>query len=175
MRLAGAGGQGVILAGVILAEAAILSGRNATQSQAYGPESRGGASRSDVVIADGEIGFPKAVGLDVLLALTQKACDEYWRDLRPSGLLVVDAKLVPNPPAGERTCRALPIVDTARSATGSNIGANMVGLGVLAGLTGLVPDGALERAVAARVPPRSREMNLRALAAGRQLATRQGG
>ena len=168
IRLAGSGGQGIVLAGVILAEAVILAGKNAAQSQVYGPESRGGATRADVVIADGDIGFPQAQALDVLVALTQEACARYAGDLRPSGLLVADAKAVREPPAGEwRTC-PLPIAETAEK-TGSLLAANVVALGALAELTCVVAAEALERAVAARVP-RQRELNLRALEAGRLLA-----
>ncbi len=170
IRLAGSGGQGVVLAGVILAEAAILSGKNAAQSQAYGPQSRGGASRADVVIAEGAIGFPQAQSLDVLLALTAEACDRYSPDLRSGGLLVVDEDAVAEPPAGGWRLRALPIARTAVGEAGTAMSTNMVALGVLAGLTGVVEAGPLEQAVAARVPPRSRETNLRALAAGLRLA-----
>jgi 2-oxoglutarate ferredoxin oxidoreductase subunit gamma len=168
IRLAGSGGQGIVLAGVILAEAAILAGKNAAQSQAYGPESRGGHARADVVIADGEIGFPQAQALDVLVALTEEACERFAKDLRPTGLLVVDARAVPEPPTGGWECRRLPIADTAEQA-GSLMAANVVALGALAELTGVVDAETLERAVAARVP-RQRELNLRALEAGRRLA-----
>ncbi|MCC6222518.1 MAG: 2-oxoacid:acceptor oxidoreductase family protein [Thermoleophilia bacterium] len=167
VRLAGQGGQGIVLAGVILAEAAIRAGKNATQSQAYGPESRGGSARADVVIADGEIGFPQAQELDVLLALTQEACEKYARDLRPTGLLVIDERSVPEPPAGVWRVCALPIGETAERA-GSLMTANVVALGAVAALTGIVDAETMERAVAARVP-RQRELNLRALEAGRRL------
>ena len=170
IRIAGSGGQGVVLAGVILAEAAVLAGRNAAQSQVYGPESRGGAARSDVVIADGEIGFPTAQVLDVLVALTQSASDRYSSDLKPAGLLVVDEQEVPDPPAGSWAARPLPIIATSVRVAGSPVAANVVALGVLVGVTGVVDAWALERAVVACVPPGSRELNLRALAAGVSLA-----
>ncbi len=166
IRLAGSGGQGVVLAGVILAESALASGRNATQSQAYGPESRGGASRSDVVIADGEIDYPTAQSLDVLVAMTQAAGDRFAGALRSGGLLVVDEQQVPRPPAGPWRCRPLPIVATAERTAGRRVAAGVVALGALVGLTGVVDGDALAGAVAARVPPRLREPNLRALAEG---------
>ncbi len=169
VRLAGAGGQGIGLAGLVLAEAAVLAGRNAAQSQAYGPESRGGASRSDVVIADGEVGFPAATRLDVLVALTQEACDRYRGDLRPGGLLVVDAGRVTVPPDLPVRVRSLPLVDAARRA-GDPLAANMVALGALAVLTGVVGSHDLERAIRARVAERHRDLDLRALVAGVELA-----
>jgi len=170
IRLAGSGGQGVVLAGVILAEAAILSGKNAAQSQAYGPQSRGGASRADVVIAEDAIGFPQAQALDVLLALTQEACERYTVDLRAAGLLVVDEGTVAAPEGAGWSVHALPIAETAVREAGSAMATNMVALGALAELTGVVTAEVLEQAVVARVPARHRELNVRALAAGRRLA-----
>ncbi len=169
VRLAGAGGQGIGLAGLLLAEAAVMLGRNAAQSQAYGPESRGGASRSDVVIAEGEIAFPKATRLDVLVVLTQEACDRYRGELRPGGLLIVDARRVAVPPGTPFRVRALPFGEAARR-VGDPLAANLVALGALSALTGVVAPEALERAIDARVGPRYRELNRRALAAGVDLA-----
>ena len=168
IRLAGSGGQGIGLAGLLLAEAAVLSGRNAAQSQVYGPESRGGASRSDVVIAEGEIGFPKATRLDVLVALTQEASERYCGGLLRDGLLLIDEGRVPRPPVGGWRCRPLPIEATAKRVGGA-VATNMVALGALLELTRVVEPEALERAMAARVPARHRDLNLRALAAGREL------
>ena len=100
VRLAGAGGQGLILAGLILAEAvAIYDGRNAVQTQSYGPEARGGASKSEVIISDGRIDYPKVMSADVLLAMSQEACDEYFFGLDPDGLLIVDSELVERVPS----------------------------------------------------------------------------
>lgn len=174
IRLAGSGGQGIGLAGLLLAEAAVLTGRNAAQSQVYGPESRGGASRSDVVIAEAEIAFPKACRLDALVALTQEAADRYCPDLRVGGLLLVDERLVPRPPVGGWECRSLPIEGTARSVGGA-VAANLVALGALLEVTGVLEPEALEQAIRARVSPRHRELNVRALAAGRRLVARPDG
>ncbi len=86
IRLGGAGGQGIVLAGLVLAEAAALAGRRVACTQAYGPESRGGASRSDVIISDAPIAFPTARRLDLLVALTQEACERFWAALAPAGI-----------------------------------------------------------------------------------------
>lgn len=168
VRIAGAGGQGVVLAGVMLAEAAVSAGLNATQSQAYGPQSRGGASRSDVIIAKGEIDFPYAEALDVLVALTDAACAGYSGELVPGGLLLVDSDAVA-PAGGPWNERRLPIAATA-GAAGARLAANVVALGALWSLTRLVPLPALEGAVATRVPESLRALNLRALDAGVRLA-----
>lgn len=167
IRIAGAGGQGVVTAGRILAEAAILSGSNATHTQVYGPESRGGASRSDVVIATGEIGFPLANDIDLLVALSGEAYSRYQPELGERGRLVVDSRCAPIFLNGN-SCR-VPVVDTARAISGSQLVTGVVALGVLQALAGVVDGEALRRAVAARVPARHRGMNLEALRAGMQL------
>ena len=101
LRLSGSGGQGLILAGKILAEAAaIYDGKNATQSQSYGPEARGGSSRSEVIISDAEIDYPKAINIDLLLAFTQEACDKYCKDVKENGILLVDSGYVTKVPKG---------------------------------------------------------------------------
>jgi 2-oxoglutarate ferredoxin oxidoreductase subunit gamma len=166
VRLSGEGGQGLILAGIILAEAAIGDGRNAVQTQAYGPESRGGASRSDVVISDGEIDYPKATRLDLLLALTQEGCDKYVRDVAPGGLVLVDRDKVPAVPPGRYTVVALPILAAARERAGKALVANIVSLGAIAALSKAVSPGALEQAVLARVPRGTEDLNRRALEVG---------
>lgn len=173
IRIAGAGGQGVVLAGVMLAEAAVNAGLNATQSQAYGPQSRGGASRSDVIIAVDEIGFPRADALDVLVAMTDAARTAYQDELVAGGLLIVDDDDEIVPLARGRIERHLPITATA-DRVGSRVAANVVALGVLWQLTRPVPLKALEEAVGARVPPALRPVNLAALAAGIHIAEAAG-
>jgi len=168
VRVAGSGGQGVGLAGVLLAEAAILGGLNATQSQAYGTQSRGGASRSDVILAEGEIAFPRAEALDVLVALTDAACSAYVGELVPGGLLLVDGDAV-TPIDGPWIVHRLPIA-AAAAATGARLAANVVALGALWELARPVPFPALQKAVAARVPEGLRALNLAALDAGVRLA-----
>ena len=166
VRLAGEGGQGLILAGVILAEAAaVYEGLNATQTQSYGPEARGGASKSEVVISDEEIDYPKVIEADYLLAMSQEACDRYVGNLKKDGLLVVDAGHVKRLPL-DRSAIQAPITQLAEEVTGQRITANVVALGVLVGLTGVTSRAALEAAVRARVPRGMVEPNLKALAAG---------
>jgi len=165
IRLAGEGGQGMILAGIILAEAAaIYDGKNAVQTQSYGPEARGGASKAEVIISDGEIDYPKVVGADVLVAMSQEACDKYFSSLKKGGILVVDEEKVGRVP----TTRAIkvPITRLAVEATGRPITANVVALGLLVGLTKVVAREALEKAVSVRAPKGTEEMNRAALSAG---------
>ena len=170
IRLAGEGGQGIVLAGLLLAEAAVAAGRNATHAQTYGPESRGGASRADVLVADGDIDYPYTERVDALVALTPEAYSRYASDLEPAGVLVVDADQVRVGAAHVSTCRALPITATAQRELGTTLGANLVALGALIGLDPIVPVEALERVVADRAPGGSPDRALRALRAGLALS-----
>lgn len=167
IRLSGSGGQGLILAGVILAEAAaIYDGKNTIQSQSYGPEARGGASKSDVIISSDEIDYPKATEIDALLALTQKACYEYCRDLKEGGFILVDSEFVTDVPKGHYKVFRLPIANMAAKEVGKTIVANIVALGAMVELTGVVSEKAIDAAVAARVPKGTVELNRMALKAG---------
>jgi 2-oxoglutarate ferredoxin oxidoreductase subunit gamma len=164
VRLAGTGGQGTILAGILLADAAIRDGKNVVQTQSYGPEARGGASRSEVVISSDEIHYPKVIEADITLCMSQEACDRYGRQVREGGLLILDADHVTRAP----TTRAVRVALTslAREVTGREIAANVVGLGVLVGLTGIVSPQAIEAAIRNRVPRGTTDLNVKALTAG---------
>jgi 2-oxoglutarate ferredoxin oxidoreductase subunit gamma len=165
VRLAGEGGQGMILAGIILAEAAsIYDGKMAIQTQSYGPEARGGASKSEVVIAAGEIDHPEVLAADVVVTLSQEAYDKYAASVKPGGLLIVDNEKVHH--IRQADAVKIPISKLAFETTGKAITANTVAPGVLVGLTGVVSRQALEKAVAARAPHGTEVMNHKALEAG---------
>lgn len=165
LRLSGSGGQGVITAAIILAEAAVDEGKEAVQSQSYGPEARGGASKSEVIIDDAPIYHPHVQVPDLVLAMTQKAADKYYHDLSPEGLLVLDEQLVPEVPPFAHVVR-LPITQLAVDTCGRKLFANIVALGALVHLTGIVSYDAIKQAVAHRVPPATVEKNMQALQAG---------
>jgi 2-oxoglutarate ferredoxin oxidoreductase subunit gamma len=165
IRLAGEGGQGMLLAGVILAEAAaVYDGLNAVQTQSYGPEARGGASRSEVVIAQGAVDFPKVIAADCLLCMSQEACDKFYEQVKEDGYIIVDSSNVSRVPTHRAI--AVPITEIAEQVTGRRITASIVALGLVGGLTGVVSRRALEEAVGDRVPSGTEEMNIKALAAG---------
>ncbi len=165
IRLAGEGGQGMILAGIILAEAAaIYDNKNATQTQSYGPEARGGASKAEVVISQGEIDHPEVIVADVLVAMSQEACDKYAGNLKKDGLLIVDQERVGRVPSSRAI--KVPITRLAQESSGKSITANVVALGVLVGLTDVVSRQAITQAVATRAPKGTEEMNKSALSAG---------
>lgn len=158
IRLSGSGGQGLVLAGVILAEAmGVYEGKNVTQTQSYGPEARGGASRSDVVVSDGEIYYPKTTELDLLLCLTQESCDEYFRDLKEEGLLIVDSDRVRQLPT--QKAHALPFINTARDKVGTPVVANVVSLAAVAAISGICSRESIENAILNRAPRGTEEKN----------------
>lgn len=165
LRLSGSGGQGLITAGIILAEAAISEGKEAVQSQSYGPEARGGASKAEVIISDKFIYHPKVVRPQIVLAMTQQAADKYSADLADDGLLIIDTDLVPNPPQGKRIV-SVPITRLSNERLGRDLFANIIALGLLVKVTEVVSLETIKKAVAHRVPPHTVEKNIKALLIG---------
>ncbi|MCR4288402.1 MAG: 2-oxoacid:acceptor oxidoreductase family protein [Deltaproteobacteria bacterium] len=167
IRFSGSGGQGMILAGIIMAEAAaIYSDKNAVQSQSYGPESRGGASKAEVIISRGNIDYPKATAIDCMLAMTQEACAKYHHDVKEGGILLVDSDEVRDVPQGRFRLLGYPIIGTARDELGKTIVANIISLGMITEITGIVSHEAIEKAVLSRVPPVFLDLNRKALQIG---------
>lgn len=169
IQLSGSGGQGLILAGIILATAAIEDKRYVVQTQSYGPEARGGTSRAEVIIGSELIDYPHVQKPDILLALTQEACNKFVPAVSPNGLVIVDSLLVDFVPNATSKVFHVPIIETAKYNLGKELAANIVALGALNEATGLVSWDALEDAVSKRVPGATAEFNKRALALGRQL------
>jgi len=165
IRLSGSGGQGIVLASIILAEAAgIFEGYNVSQTQSYGPEARGGRCKAEIVISSRQIDYPKAVQLDMMLAMNQASCDAYCFDFKPNGLLLVDSGLVEQVPTSRVV--SLPFTKIAREVTGKGFVANMVALGALGQLCPLLSPKSLEAALLTRVPAETRQINRKALQAG---------
>ena len=133
IRLVGSGGQGVILASVILAEAAILAGKNAAQSQSYGPEARGGACMAQAVISNGDLGFPKVRVPSFLMALTEQSLEKYGRNLPEDTVILVDSSLeIPEWLKGHKVYQA-PILQAAIDQVGKAMTANIVAVAVVNG------------------------------------------
>ncbi len=165
IRLSGSGGQGIILMGIILAEAiGMYDGKYVAQTQSYGPEARGGSSKAEVVVSDEDIDYPKALKLDLLVAMNQKACDDYYMDLRPDGILIVDATFVKQIPV-TRAYR-IPFTRIARERFKKEMVANIIALGAISRLTSIVSANAIEAAVLSRVPKGTEKMNRDALRMG---------
>ena len=171
VRLSGFGGQGIVLAGVLLARAAVLhDNRQATQTQSYGPESRGGACVSEVVFSDVPIDYPMAIAPDVLVVMSRDALARYGRTLRPGGILIIDDIVPDMPDRADCTIYRVPATRLAVEKLGRRIVANVVMLGILVGLTGVVSRKAIEQAVKESAPRGTEELNLRALREGFALA-----
>ena len=171
VRFSGSGGQGLILAGVIFAEAATIFDKiNAVQSQSYGPEARGGASKSEVIISDRPIDFPKARAIDLQLSLTQESCTKYYKDIKDTGTLLVDEDFVKDIPKGKFKVISMPIIRTASEEIGKAFVANIVARGAITALTGKVTIESVEKAVLSRVPKGTEELNKKALKAGYDMA-----
>ena len=165
VRICGFGGQGVVLAGVILGEAAIKDGRWVAGSSSYGAQARGGYARSDVVIADRPIVYPRVLEADCLVAMSQSAYDRYTEELAPEALVLYDEGLVnPREIEGVRQL-GVPATAVAIRELEARQAANMVMLGALVGVSGLVSWEALLEAVASR-SGRFREVNLRGVKLG---------
>ena len=165
MRLAGLGGQGLILAGIIVAEAAgIYEGKEVAQTQAYGAEARGGFSRSDVVIRDEEILFPKASKLDFLLAMSQSAYEENLPSLKKGGTLLVDSTYVSE--ISGTNMFAIPFSRIAKQKFGRENVANIIALGAITQVFPVISEKSMEKAVLNRVPKRFIEMNKQAFKEG---------
>jgi len=166
VRFGGSGGQGVVLMGIILAVAANHDHRCVVQTESYGPEARGGYSRSDVLISDNPIDYPKLQVADLLVALSQDSADGYTRFLRRDGILIYDSEKVANPPVFPGLSIGLPITRMAKEETGRPQPANVLALGLVARITGVVSVESLSKAVVETVPRGTVDVNSRALSRG---------
>ena len=170
IRLTGSGGQGVILISVILAEAAVLNGDKAVQSQAYGPEARGGMCQADTIISNEEIWFSKPEKPDVLLALTQASMNKFSRDTTPGSVIIADTGLsIPANCAASKIYR-IPILETASKVVGKAMTANIVAVAAINTLLNLFPDEILQEAVKMHIPAGTEALNMKAFEEGKRIA-----
>ncbi len=171
LRLAGSGGQGVILASVIIAEAALLSGMNVAQSQSYGPEARGGSCKAEVVVSPQEIGFTKVQKPTFLMALTQKALNEYQHNLAPGCLVLIDSSLEKPEDLDANRVIDVPILETAQKKVGKLQTANIVAVGCICNLLGIGTKESVAKAVLMHVPKGTEVLNEKALEEGYNLVS----
>ncbi|MGB9676331.1 MAG: 2-oxoacid:ferredoxin oxidoreductase subunit gamma [Candidatus Bathyarchaeales archaeon] len=167
VRFAGFGGQGIIKSGIIVASAAcIYGGKNAVQTQSYGPESRGGACKSEVVIAEEDIDFPKVVEPDVLVVMSQHAYNEYAENVKAGGTILLDPDMIPH----EKDLRGVKVfrVPATRIAEelGRRIAANIVMLGAFAAITKIIDKDAVKNAIKDNVPKGTEDLNIKAFEMG---------
>jgi 2-oxoglutarate ferredoxin oxidoreductase subunit gamma len=166
----GSGGQGVITAAIILAEAAVVhENLNAAQSQSYGAAARGGATRTDVIISNETIDFPKVLQPDTLVCLTQTAYNKFQGIIRPGGLLVTDPHWVVTSRKVDARQVELPLYDTVMEKIGKPIVLNIGMLGAIVALTELVKPESIMTTLKERIPGSFLEMNRKALELGMEL------
>ena len=159
----GSGGQGLVSAAIILAEAAVLhENLEAVQSQSYGAAARGGATRADVIIADGPINMPKITQPSILICMTQEAYTKFSPLIRPGGLLISDKKFVETTRRVDARQIELPLYSTVVSEIGTPVVLNICVLGALIGMRGIVKKSSVEQVLADKFPP--------AFMAGNQMA-----
>lgn len=171
MRFTGSGGQGVILASVILAEAAVVAGKKAVQSQAYGPEARGGMCKAEVIIGNDPIWFSKVTKPNFLLAMTQASIDKYSQNIEEDAVVMADASLkIPETLKSDHVLR-LPILETAANKVGKSMTANIVAVGAINAALGMFDEESLHEGVKRHIPAGTEELNWKALDEGEKLVT----
>ena len=171
MRFSGSGGQGVILASVIVAEAAVAAGLQTVQSQAYGPEARGGMCKAETILSRDQIWFSKVIRPNFLLALTQQSLDKFAQDLAEGAVVMADSGLTVPAGLDESQVLRLPILDTARDKVGKLMTANIVAVGAINKALGLFGEEALYEGVRRHIPAGTEELNWKALEAGAALVS----
>ncbi len=169
IRFGGSGGQGLILSGRLLFQAFVDDGKHAAQSQSYEPTSRGGFCNADLVVSEGDVDYPLVSSIDYLVLLDQIGVAPSAAMIKPGALVLIDSRLVPNPPAGDFTLHSAPFTDEA-IALGSHRAANVVALGSLVALSGICDRDTVAEAVRAGTPKAYLDLNLDALQRGFEIA-----
>ena len=166
----GSGGQGVITASIILAEAAVMHEQlNAVQSQSYGAAARGGATRSDVVISDSTVLYPKVIQPNVLVCLTQEAYNSFYPIIRPGGLLITDTRSVTTERKVDARQKEIPIYESVMDKIGKPIVFNICMLGTVISLIELVRPESIMKVLETRLLADLLDMNRKALDLGLEL------
>lgn len=175
IRLAGLGGQGIILAGVILGfSASVYAGKSATQAQSYGAEARGGACKAEVVISDEEIDYPKVEKPDLLVVMSQEAYNKYVDDIKSGGTLVYDSDMVYQ----TKDLKNLKVYKVPATKIAEKIGrkivANMVMIGAVSAISKVLDPDSVEKAIARNVPRGTETLNVNAFKEGYSYAANLG-
>lgn len=161
--MGGLGGQGIVLSGIILAEAAVYDGMFSVQTQNYGPEARGGACRSEVVISNREIYYPKVILADIFLALSQEAFDKYLKYTDENSIIIIDENINSREIVN---CKAFDIINSAYNEFKKPVIVNMIALGIINGLTGIVSDEAIKTTISKKAPKGTFDINQQAYESG---------
>lgn len=167
VRLAGLGGQGLLLAGLILGEAVtIYDKKNAVQTVHYAPLARGAPSRAEVVISESQIFFPEVEEANLLLVISQDSFNEFRNHIKPAGIIIADSSNIDLMDEEQTDIYQIPISDIAKRETGRSITGSVLGLGIISIVTEIVTPEALVNAVKSRAPRGTVQLNLKALEAG---------
>jgi 2-oxoglutarate ferredoxin oxidoreductase subunit gamma len=169
IRFGGSGGQGVVFAALVLGRAAVLDGKNVLQTQAYGAEARGSLTKSEVIISDDKIGFPAVRKCDILVTMSQEATNELLKDLREAGTLMLDSTSVREVPLTSANVVQFPVTETAKRMFGDGLYANMMILGALLQVSGLIATESVEEAIRKSTAEKNLETNLNAFRGGLKL------
>jgi len=172
IRFSGFGGQGIILAAVITGRAAVMyDAKYAVQTQVYGPEARGGASMSAVIIDDDPILFPKVTDPDIYVIMSQEGFEKYGVQAGAGAVMLLDSTLVFSRPPCPYI--EIPATGDARTTLGREIVANIIMLGALVEATGVVSRNAIEKAILDSVPKGTESLNVKAMQRGFELARKE--
>jgi len=166
----GFGGQGTLLAGAVLGRAAVYDGKRVVQTQSYGAEARGGAARSEVIISDEDIDYPIVTRADALIAMSQLASDRYIGRVKADGVVMIDEDLVKEIARKDVKVVKIPATKIASEELKLPVVANMIMMGALTGLTGIVKLESLTKSIKLSVPEATMKINLKALRKGLKLA-----
>jgi 2-oxoglutarate ferredoxin oxidoreductase subunit gamma len=166
VRLSGLGGQGIVLAGLLLGQAGVIEGKYITGSNSYGAQARGSGCKSEIVFSDGPIRFPHLITADILVALSQGAYQIYCKDVKESGLILYDQGLVT--PNVELTVKqwGVPATEISLKKLKNKQVVNIVILGALVETTRIVSPKAIQKAIALHIHKRFRALNLKAFRMG---------
>ncbi len=168
LRLAGFGGQGIIMMGYVIGKAySIFEGYEATLTQSFGPEARGGACSAQVVLSKGKVLYPYVVQPDIFVAMSQEAYNKYYPTLKDNGILIVEEELVQlGDLKPEQKLFKIPATRFAEEKVGRRLTLNIVMCGFLTAVTEVVSPEAMKKAIETSVPPGTEEMNLKAFEVG---------
>lgn len=171
-RFGGAGGQGLMLMGDIFAEAAgTKAGKEIVLTRSYGPEARGGACRSELIVSNHPLNYPAVRNPHFVVAMSQQACDKYHGDMDKDGTLLVDPRFVRKIPAGVKNFYSIPMTKIAEETTGSTLASNVVAIGATAALSGVIDIDHVKQAVLEHFKASLRAANEKAFDAGVKAAT----
>ena len=169
LRLSGSGGQGVIMATIILADCALRSGKNVAQSQSYGPEARGGMCKAEVLISDDVIGFTKVMNPTFLMCLTSQSLENFTKTIDENCIVLYDSSLTLPQNIKSKNVYSAPILKSAKEVVGKSFTANIVAISVINKILNIATDDIVKEVVGEYIPNGTEEINFKALRVGKEI------